>query len=67
MFEFKREKGTYNQARKDFMGMRYEASTSRPFVYDMSPLYDYSVLEEPLEKGSTLEIFLKSSLELIKD
>jgi hypothetical protein len=39
----------------------------KPFVYDMPPTYDHSITERIIEKVSTLKIFLKSCLKLMKE
>jgi hypothetical protein len=60
------------QERKEVIGAEWIASTSttpplydRPPVYDMPLVYDHS--ERQVDKVSTLNSFLKSCLELMKD
>jgi hypothetical protein len=72
LFDPRKEKETYQQARKELVGAEWIASTSstpplydRPSVYDMPPVYDHS--ERKVEKVSTLKDFLRSCLELMKD
>jgi hypothetical protein len=72
LFDPRKEKEMYTQARKEVIGAEWIASTltmpplyDRPSVYDMPPVYDHS--ERQVDKVSTLNSFLKSCLELMKD
>jgi hypothetical protein len=72
LFDPRKEKETYQQARKELMGVDWIASTltvpplyDRPLVYDMPLVYDHS--EKQTDKVSTLKRFLRSCLDLMKD
>jgi hypothetical protein len=72
LFDHRKEKETYQQARKESIGADCIASTStmphfhdKPLVFDMPLVYDHS--QKQAEKVSTLQSFLRSCLELMKD
>jgi hypothetical protein len=72
LFDPRKEKDTYTQARKELMEIEWITLTSttplvydRPPIYDMPPVYDHS--ERKVEKLSMMRSFLKSFLELMKD
>jgi hypothetical protein len=62
-FNRQKEKGTYQQAKKEMLGPKWITSMSNaPLVYDMPSVYDRTILERSIKKVKNLKDFLKSCL-----
>jgi hypothetical protein len=72
LFDKRKEKETYCQARKELMGGDWIASTLIvPPLYDQPPIFNmpiiYDHMEKQIDKVSTLNKFLRICLYLMKD
>jgi hypothetical protein len=67
VFNLQKEKETYKYGRYELIKSYMGISTSSVKVYDMPPSYDSSIPKKLDGKVSTLNNFLESFLELMKD
>jgi hypothetical protein len=69
LFDPRRERHTFEEARKEFVGEQASSSKVQPEVrdYEMPPVFDQSTLSRQGKEVSKLMDFLHTCINLIKD